>query len=220
MLWAALAGQAAGNSPQDTGAGPGALKLPEPVLTGTMSVEEALNRRRSVRDYSREPLALKELSQLLWAAQGISGPRGERTAPSAGALYPLRIYVVAANVTSLSSGLYAYRPHSHALDKIASEDVMTKLAAAAFGQAWMRSASVVVVIAADGDRTARRYGHRAERFVHIEVGHAAQNVYLQAAALHLATVIVGAFDEAQAAKALHLPQAERPLALMPVGRPK
>jgi SagB-type dehydrogenase family enzyme len=198
----------------------GRLTLPEPAVTGTMSIEEALNRRRSVREYSQQPITLKELSQLLWAAQGISGPRGMRTAPSAGALYPLRLYVVGSQVTSLSPGLYAYRPHVHALDQIVADNVFARLIDATFKQQWMRDASAVIVIAADYAVTASRYGARAERFVNIEVGHAAQNVYLQAAGLNVATVMVGAFDEAQVAKVLRLPQAERPIALMPVGKPK
>jgi SagB-type dehydrogenase family enzyme len=173
-----------------------------------------------VREYSHEPLTPKELSQLLWAAQGISSPDGKRTAPSAGAIYPLRLYVVVADVMSLSPGIYAYRPQTHALDNVAGGHVMSDVAAAAFGQTWMRTAPAVIVIAADDDMTTRKYGSRGKRFVHIEVGHAAQNVYLQATAFNLATVMVGAFDEAQVASILRLPQAEQPLALLPVGRPK
>lgn len=220
LLCGAPALQAAGNPPSQPGVGQGAIKLPRPAVAGTTSLEEALNRRRSVREYLQEPITPTELSQLLWAAQGISGPHGERTAPSAGALYPLQLYVIVADVVSLSPGIYAYRPQLHALDTLAAEDVLSELAAAAFGQTWMRTAPAVIVIAADDDKTTHKYGSRGKRFVHIEVGHAAQNVYLQATALNLATAIVGAFDEAQVGRILRLPRAEQPLALMPVGRPR
>ena len=177
--------------------------------------------RKSAGDtICRAGLKLDSENQLLWAAQGVSGHHGERTAPSAGALYLLRLYVVVADVVSLSPGIYAYRPQPHALDNVAAEEVISELAAAAFGQTWMRSAPAVIVIPVNDEKTILKYGSRAKRFVHTEVGHAAQNVYLQATALRLGTVLVRAFDEAQAARVLSLPQAKQPFDLMPVGRPR
>lgn len=185
-----------------------------------MSVESTLKKRRSIRQFSKQSLSLPDLSQLLWAAQGMTARNGGRTAPSAGALYPLELYVVAGKVDSLPAGLYHYQPRGHRLQDMAAGDLRKSLAAAALDQAWIRRAPAVLVITGVYERSAKKYGERARRYTHIEVGHAAQNVYLQAAALALGTVIVGAFDDAEVGRILGLPADHRPLALLPVGHPR
>lgn len=204
--------------------------LPEPETTGRISVGEALAARRSVREYAREPLALGEVSQLLWATQGdpacacthgvkeITGARGFRTAPSAGALYPLELYAVAGHVMDLSPGVYRYIPHRHALTRTASGDRRLELSEAALGQSCVRYAPAVFAFAAVYERTTAKYRERGIQYVHIEVGHAAQSLSLQAVSLGLGTVPVGAFRDDAVKRVLGLPEDEEPLYLMPVGR--
>jgi SagB-type dehydrogenase family enzyme len=194
------------------------IVLPEPGLVSEPSLEELLGERRSTRGFSDEALTLAEISQLLWATQGTTGPDGRRTAPSAGALYPLEIVLVAGEVEDLAKGIYRYRPRSHDLLAVTEGEVRDDLSAAALGQTWLSSAPAVVAIAAVYERTAGKYGDRAPRYVHIEVGCAAQNLYLQATAMGLGTVFVGAFYDEAVRKALALAPNERPLGLMPVGR--
>jgi SagB-type dehydrogenase family enzyme len=195
---------------------PETLALPEPDRSGMQALETLLQQRRSVRDYANAPLSPGDISQLLWAAQGITHPRGLRTAPSAGALYPLELYVVAGRIDGLSAGVYHYRPDGHRLQAMHAGDLRDRLARAALGQSWLADAPAVVVFAAVYERTARKYGERAARYVHIEAGHAAQNLFLQAGALKLDTVVVGAFDDDAVAALLQLPPDVRPLLLMPV----
>ena len=194
------------------------IKLPEPRTDHGTSVEQALRLRRSVRSFSARPLQLAEAAQLLWSAQGITHRDGLRTTPSAGALYPLEIYLVAGNVNDLPVGLWHYLPDDHRLERLADTDIRTPLAHAALDQAWIREAAAVVVIAAVYERTSRKYGERAIRYVHIEAGHAAENLFLQAVSLDLKTVIVGAFRDDELRNTLQLPEDHAPLILMPVGR--
>lgn len=194
------------------------VDLPRPSLTGGTSLEQLLAERRSIRDYPDRALPLAELGQLLWAAQGITHPQGLRTAPSAGALYPLELYVVAGDVEGLAPGIYHYRPDRHQLVKTGDEDRRAALARAALSQDWVRDAPVVIVFAAVYARTMWKYDKRGRRYVHMETGHAAQNLFLQAGALDLATVVVGAFDDDAVARLLQLPADTAPLVLMPVGR--
>jgi len=191
------------------------LALPDPRRHGTMSVEEAISRRRSVRDFSAEPLDLASISQLLWAAQGITSPDGLRAAPSAGACFPLEVYLVCAE------GLFRYLPEGHAVVRVigSTADVRRSLAAAAYDQAFVADAPVSLVFTATYQRTAARYGERGIRYVHIDVGHAAENVHLQAEALGLGSVPVGAFDDEVVARVLCLPPDQAPLYIIPVGRP-
>ncbi len=196
------------------------VSLPKPDTDGTVTVESAIRERRSARDYSGEPLTLAELGQLLWAAQGLTSRDGLRSAPSAGALYPLEVYVVAGKVESLAAGVYRYLPRGHRLRHVADGDLRESLAAAALNQSWVRRAPAVLVIAGVYERSAEKYGARAPRYTHIEVGHVAQNVYLQAVARDLGTVIVGAFRESEVQELLQLPANHVPLALMPVGHPR
>ncbi len=194
------------------------IKLPAPVYNGNISIEKALRERRSVRNYRNESARLSELSQLLWAAQGITGPGGRRTAPSAGALYPLEMYVVVGNVAGLPAGVYAYNPERHELVKTADGDKRPELCKAALAQSPIRNAAAVLVISAFYERTTIKYGDRGIRYVHMEAGHAAQNLYLQAVALNLGTVVLGAFDDDGVKKVLHLKQQEQPLYIVPVGK--
>ena len=196
---------------------PETLALPEPDRSGQHPLETLLQQRRSVREYSDRPLSLSDIGQLLWAAQGITHRQGLRTAPSAGALYPLELYVVAGRVDSLPAGIYHYQPDGHRLLAKHRDDRRNGLARAAFGQTWLENAAAVVVFAAVPERTARKYGERAVRYVHMETGHAAQNLFLQAGALGLDTVPVGAFDDNAVTSLLQLPADTRPLLLMPVG---
>ncbi len=194
------------------------IKLLEPRDSGGISVEEALLERRSIRNYKDEALTLAEVSQLLWAAQGITHPAGYRTAPSAGALYPLEVYVVAGNVVGLPAGIYKYRPQGHELEKVAGGDVRADLCAAALDQEFVEDGAAVLVFAAVYERTTLKYGERGVRYVHMEVGHAAQNVYLQAVSLGLGTVVVGAFDDGEVERLLQMQDDERAVCIMPVGR--
>lgn len=195
------------------------IKLPEPNYDSDTSVEQTLLGRRSVREYKNEPLTLTEVSQLLWAAQGITEPRrGFRTAPSAGALYPLEVYVVIGNVEGVAEGVYKYRPPEHEIVKVRDEDVRDELTAAALGQTWVGDGSVVIVFSAVYERTTQKYGDRGIRYAHMEAGHAAQNVYLQAVSLNLGTGVVGAFKDDEVRSILNMSDEENPLYIMPVGK--
>ncbi|MCX7722663.1 MAG: SagB/ThcOx family dehydrogenase [Verrucomicrobiae bacterium] len=197
----------------------GPIKLPPPRTEGKMSLEETLAKRRSVREYKPDPLTLADVAQLLWSAQGVTAPGGRRTAPSAGATYPLEVYLVAGNVTGLAPGIYRYRPGEHDLIRVAEGDRRARLADASLGQEWVEQAPITIAFAAVYERTSRRYGARAERYVHFEVGHAVENAHLQAVALGLGAVVIGAFSDAEVKRVLGLPQAEEPLCLLPVGKP-
>ena len=194
------------------------IALPEPQYQGDVSIEQSLLQRRSGRDYTGEPLTLGELSQLLWAAQGITDERGYRTAPSAGGLYPLEVYAAAWDVEGLEPGIYRYIPHEHALRLVSYGDRRSELAEAALGQAWVEEGALVIVFTAVYERTTEKYGDRGVKYVHIELGHAAQNLCLQATAMGLGIVTVGAFHDDQVAGLLNLPDEETPLYVIPVGR--
>jgi SagB-type dehydrogenase family enzyme len=198
----------------------GTIKLPQPFSHGQISVEKTLSERRSIRYYKNLPISLANLSQLLWAAQGMSGSKGLRTAPSAGALYPLEVSVVAGNVSGLLPGTYVYKPESNELLKISGGDKRRELSGAAGGQSAITQAAAVLVISAVYERTMTKYGERGIRYVHMEAGHAAENVYLQAVSLDLGTVAIGAFDDDGVKRAANLTIREQPLYLMPVGKPQ
>ncbi len=198
--------------------GPETIKLPGPKITGATSVEEALVKRRSVRIFQEGPVLLDELSQLVWAAQGMTDRRGVRTAPSAGALYPLEIYVVAGNVEGLPAGIYKYLPVRHELIAVSKGDRRRDLYNSALRQSSLRDAALVLVMSGVYVRTTGKYGERGIRYVHMEAGHAAQNVYLQSVALRLGTVVIGAFYDADVKKLLKMADGEMPLYMMPVGR--
>ena len=195
------------------------IKLPRPKYDSSTSVEQALLERRSVRVYKDEPLTFMEVSQLLWAAQGITeSSRGFRTAPSAGALYPLEVYVVIGNVEEITQGVYKYKPHEHELVKISHGNVRDELTIAALGQNWIGKSAIVIVFAAIYERTTKKYGDRGIRYVHMEAGHVAQNVCLQAVSLNLGTVVVAAFKDEKVRKILNMSAKEQPLYIIPVGK--
>ena len=189
------------------------LDLPSPDTTGGLGLADALTGRRSVRDFTAESLELGELSQLLWATQGVTAADGKRTAPSAGATYPLELYVVT------ESGLHRYEPDQHSLVLLAAGDLREELSAAALDQTPVATAAATFAIAAVYARTQERYGDRAERYIKLEAGHAAQNLLLQAVALDLGAVPVGAFTDDALAEVLQLPTDHDPLYLIAVGRP-
>ena len=194
------------------------IKLPEPKYISVTSVEEALVKRRSVRVFKEGPVMLAELSQLMWAAQGMTDPRGLRTAPSAGALYPLELYAVAGNVSGLPPGLYKYGHERHELLSVAKGDRRNDLCNAALGQSSIRRAALVLVLSGVYERTTAKYGERGIRYVHMEAGHAAQNVYLQAVPLQLGTVVIGAFKDEEVKRIFKMTDREMPLYIIPVGR--
>lgn len=191
--------------------------LPEVNYTSKTSVEEALSKRRSIRDYKDEPLKLTELSQLLWSSQGITSDWGGRTAPSAGAKYPLEIFAVVGKVEKLDPAVYRYIPNEHSLIKVKEEDQRNALFSASLHQSPVKEAPVVIVVTAIYQRTMQKYGERGIRYVHIEVGHVCQDIYLQAESLNLGIVEIGAFEDEKVKKVLNLKD-EEPLAIMPVGK--
>ena len=190
-----------------------AIELPAPSLDSDEALEAALASRRSVRTFTADPLDLNELSQLLWAAQGITSEQGARTAPSAGGLYPLELFVVAGD------GLYHYLPEQHSLERLGTSDLRDLLSEAALGQEAVADGAAVFVITAVYSRTEAKYEDRAERYVHLEAGHAAENLLLQATALGLGAVPIGAFRDSEVQDVLALPADHAPLYLIPVGHP-
>jgi SagB-type dehydrogenase family enzyme len=203
------------------------VRLPEPVRDGKVSVEKCLAERRSIRKHTVEPLTLAEVSQLLWAAYGVTQPLpnvpgvrgGLKTAPSAGGLYPLELYVVAGNVTGLATGVYWYRPESHDLVLVEPGDKRTALFDASAGQTWVRDAPASLVYSAVFSRTTDKYGTRGrERYVCMDLGHSAENVYLQCGSLGLGTCAIGAFLDDDVKLTVRMTKPEEPLYIMPVGR--
>jgi SagB-type dehydrogenase family enzyme len=190
------------------------IKLPKPKEKGIISIEETLNKRRSVRDYKKGALSLEQVSQLLWAGSGKNLFR--KTAPSAGATYPLEIYLVVGEVEGLEAGIYHYSSLKHCLKSRKEEDIQRRMSRAALGQEMIEEAPICIVIAADYGRTTGHYGQRGNRYVHIEVGHVGQNVSLQAISLNLGTVMIGAFGDEEVKEVLGIK--EEPLYIIPVGK--
>jgi SagB-type dehydrogenase family enzyme len=188
------------------------IQLPAPAFKGRISLEETIKNRQSIRDFSAVPLTIKELSQLFWALQGATRDGGARTAPSAGALFPLEVYV------ALQEGVFQYSSGTHSLVRYARRDIRHQLAYSALGQDSVRKAPAVFVITAVYERTAKKYGNRAERYVKIEAGHAAQNLLLQSTAMGLGAVPIGAFHDEKVKQVMNLPINQEPLYLIPVGR--
>jgi SagB-type dehydrogenase family enzyme len=212
--------------PAGCGAGPAVSKtmvetvaLPEPAYESDVSLERTLRERRSLREYSEEPLTLAQVGQLLWAGQGITSPEGWRTAPSAGGLYPLTLHIVAGNVEGLAAGVYTYRPDGQTLEKLRDGDYREDLARVSLDQAWVAEGAMCIVVTADYEITKAKYGDRATRYVRLEAGHAGQNICLQAVALGLGVVTVGAFDDDGVRDTLGLPDNLAPLYVIPVGNP-
>jgi SagB-type dehydrogenase family enzyme len=197
----------------------GKIILPGPRYKSNISVEEAILKRRSVRNYSDKPLTLKELSQLLWSAQGITERvRKFRAAPSAGALYPLEAYIVVGDVSSLESGIYKYNTSKHEISKTKEGDFRNELSLASLGQSCVKEAPVSIIFAAVYDRITKKYGERGIVYTYMEAGHAAQNIYLQAEALNLGTVVVGAFTDDKVKNVIGMKEEETPLYILPIGK--
>ena len=195
------------------------IKLPKPRLKGDISVEEALFKRRSVRDYRSDAITLEQLSQLLWSGQGITAMDFFRAAPSAGASYPLELFVIAGNIKGLTAGVYHYNVKDHSLSLHMKGDIREKLGStAAFNQKCISEAPACISINAVYKRTMKTYGKRGERYVHIDTGHTAENIALQAVALGLATVMVGAFEDKKVSEILNLADELKPLYIIPVGK--
>lgn len=188
------------------------INLPQPDLKGSVPLEETINKRRSQREFEETELSLRQLSQILWAAQGITDKSyGFRAAPSAGALYPLFIYV------AKKDGLFRYIPDGHKLIELSAEDKRPSITRASLGQESIRQAPVCIIIAANFAITQARYGARAFRYVCMEIGHATQNIHLQAEALGLGSVPIGAFWDDVISSTLGLPDTQNPLYLIPIG---
>jgi SagB-type dehydrogenase family enzyme len=193
------------------------ILLPQPEKRGSVSIEKAFRDRRSRRSFSEKPLTLKQLSQLLWAAQGMTDTGKMRTVPSAGVTYPLEVYVVVRNVENLEPGIYHFESDRNTLTSILTGDKSNDLMTASLEQEFVVTAAMSLVFTAVYERTTDRYGERGERYVHIEVGHAGQNIYLQCESLGLGTAAVGAFNDQKVANILNLPEEEKPLYIMPIG---
>ena len=187
------------------------ITLPEPNKSGSMPLEQAIAVRRSRRHFLPKSLTLEQIGQLAWAAQGQDASSEYRTSPSAGATYPLELFVIT------DEGMFRYLPDKHAIEKLTDQDLRSPLASAAWGQEFVQAAPLTLVFAAEFTRTTGRYGKRGIRYVYMEAGHAAQNVHLQAEALGLGSVAVGAFDDAAVSKVLSMPPNFEPLYMVTVG---
>jgi SagB-type dehydrogenase family enzyme len=187
------------------------ITLPKPNQNGPTALEKAIAARRSWRDFSEQPFTLEQIGQLVWAAQGQEPRSRYRTVPSAGATYPLELFVVS------SEGLFHYLPAKHSLEKLTDQDLRAALASAAWGQEFIEEAPLTLVFAAQFARTTGRYGQRGIRYVYMEAGHAAQNVHLQAESLGLGSVAVGAFDDDSVSRVLSLPEDLEPIYMVVVG---
>jgi len=195
------------------------IKLSEPRYKSQVSVEEAILKRRSIRNYLDKPLELEKISQLLWSAQGITDKeRKLRAVPSAGALYPLEIYIIVGNVSSLKEGIYRYDPFNHEIIRFREGNYRNNLSLTAHGQSCVKNGAVSIVFAAVYERVTKKYGDRGIGYIYMEAGHAAQNVYLQAEALNLSTVVVGAFVDDKVKDVVGLKEEESPLCILPVGK--
>ena len=190
------------------------VRLSLPSLTGQVSLEQALAKRRSVRNFTNQPLSFEQIGQLAWAGQGITEPqKGFRTAPSAGAIYPMKLYFVT------RQGLFVYNPAEHSLERTLNQDIRSSLATAALGQQMVADAACNIIIAGSQRKLAAKYHNKAERYMLLEAGHIAQNIQLQVVCLGLGAVPVGAFDINQVRKLCKLPRDLEPLLIIPVGHP-
>lgn len=189
------------------------INLPAPQFTNA-SIEDCIQKRRSIRKYEDKGLTLQEISNILWAAQGITEKnRGFRSVPSAGATYPLEVFV------AKKDGFFRYLPERHSLKMEKNKDLRKDIAQAALEQMFIANAGLVIIIAAIPERTTLHYGKRGMQYIHNEVGHCAQNIHLEAVALGLGSVPIGAFDEDKLRQTLDLKE-EEPMYIVPVGHPK
>ncbi len=197
---------------------PGEVRLPEPRKDSDVSIEEALLKRRSIRTYTGEALTLQEVSQLLWAAQGITNIKGFRTTPSAAATYTLETYLIVGDVEDLSEGVYRYKPAGHKLVQVLDGDYRPQLTRESIGQYFVEGGAIYILFTGVYSRITRLAGDEGKKYVHMEAGHAAQNVYLQVISLGLGTVVNGGINGDRIREILKIPESETPLYFMPVGR--
>lgn len=199
------------------------VQLPKSSFKGIL-LEDALLKRRSIREYTETPVALTELSQLLFSAQGVTGNiYGTllRTAPSAGGLYPIEVYIVANNVEGLKRGIYHYSVRDHSVVLIREGDFRKDIMHAALKQEVMRDAAAVFVLSAVFDRVRSKYGERGYRYSYMEAGHVSQNIYLQATSLGLGSVVVGAFIDGDVNELIGVDgRKEAAISLHAVGSPR
>ncbi len=198
------------------------MKLPPPSWHGTVSVEQAIKQRRTIRSFTSRALDLNQLSQLLWSANGVTETNGyKRAAPSAGALYPMDVYVVMGPhcVPPIEAGVYHFEPEEHQLTEVLKGDMRSAVARACLSQMWMAEAPLTMVITAEYKRVTVKYGLRGARYALIEAGHIAENIFLQAQSLNLEAGIVGAFNDAELIDVINMPSVHEPMLLMPVGYP-
>ncbi|MDZ7798180.1 MAG: SagB/ThcOx family dehydrogenase [Patescibacteria group bacterium] len=191
------------------------IKLPEPRKDSEVSLEAAINKRSSVREYSDQEISLKDLSQILWAANG-TNEKGSRTAPSAGALYPIELYVVG-KFENYAAGIYHYQTPNHTLEKIKEGDFLSELSEISLDQQWIRKAPLNIVVTGVVSRTAEKYRERAEQYVALEAGPVGQNIYLQVSALNLGTVSVGALHDDQMSDFLDFEPSQKAYYIFPIG---
>lgn len=194
------------------------INLPQPDTTGSKPLEQVIAARRSVRVFKGTPLTLEQISQILWAGQGMTQHKGRhafafRTSPSAGALYPMELYAVT------PQGVWRYLPEVHRLEVIIKEDRRQEITRAALGQASIAQAPLSIVICAIYSRVTGKYGSRGRRYTDIEAGHIAQNIHLQAVTMGLGSVPIGAFDDNAVKAAIGAADDEVPLYVIPVGYP-
>jgi len=200
-----------------------AIKLPKPKLAGKISVEEAIDARRTRRGFSSKPLAIEDLSQLLWAGQGITEKKWKhRAAPSAGALYPVYVYIhVRRNmVNGLKEGIYRYVPEGHYLQLIKKGDYTKELSQVGYSQTFFAQSPVCFILTGIYSITTWKYGDRGKRYVHMEMGHIAQNIMLQGEALRLNVGLAGAFRDGHLSSLLELKKGEKPFYIIPAGHRK
>ena len=198
------------------------IKLAKPSVKGKTSLEETLKNRRSVRSYTAQDIKPEDIAQLLWSGQGITNKHCFRTAPSGGALYPLDLYLVAKDIkkADIKAGVYHYIPQTHSLELIKAGDIRKSLQAASLFQNCVANAPISIVITAEYKRITKKYGKRGMRYAVIEAGCVSQNISLQATAIGLATVLVGAFNDKDVKDALGIKKDHEPLLILPIGYPE
>jgi len=197
------------------------ISLPKPKTKGPVSVEEAIKNRKSIRRYTKSPLTIEEISQLLWSAGGVTcdGITGAtRSFPSAGGCYPQKIYIAIGNVKKIEPGLYFYNWKDHSISLITKGDIRSSLATACWQQSMITNAPINIIFTGITEKTTKRYGERGERYICMDTGHAGQNVSLQAESLKLGSVIIGAFNDNKVKNVLNLKEGEEPLYIIPIGR--
>ncbi|MFO8236425.1 MAG: SagB/ThcOx family dehydrogenase [Bacteroidales bacterium] len=198
------------------------IQLPTSSSEATVNLDQALKQRISCRSYKDKPIKLKDVGDILWAANGISDKRfsQRRTAPSAGATYPLQLYIATkkGSVYSLEPGIYRYNPDEHLLEKHSKENIIEHLPQATYNQSFLTKASMCILIASKKERTTRLYGERGIQYIWMEAGGVCQNIHLKVVEMNLGTVIIGAFEDTKVKRAFRL-SGEVPLGIMPIGYP-